>query len=156
MRDARGQHPCWKNNSGWKTPPLHTDGFAGPGTEGTWHGIVISDHHGIEIQMELNNLTGTIPRELGNLKSVYFLSMDRNQLTGTIPTVLGNLSNLEKLNLGGNKLSGSIPRELGNLINLKDIEDDAYNADMRKQCDELEQKAAEALAMVEKQVKAKL
>ena len=29
----------WTDNSGWKTPPLYGDGFALPGTEGTWHGI---------------------------------------------------------------------------------------------------------------------
>jgi hypothetical protein len=32
----------WSNNSGWKTPPLHTDGFAMPGTEGRWSGVVLS------------------------------------------------------------------------------------------------------------------
>ena len=26
----------WKDNSGWKTPPLDSDGFAMPGTENTW------------------------------------------------------------------------------------------------------------------------
>lgn len=28
----------WTDNSGWKTPPLHSDGFAMPGTEGSWFG----------------------------------------------------------------------------------------------------------------------
>jgi hypothetical protein len=28
----------WINNTGWKTPPLHTDGFAMPGTEGKLEG----------------------------------------------------------------------------------------------------------------------
>jgi len=28
----------WTDNSGWKTPPLHFDGFAMPGTEGSWFG----------------------------------------------------------------------------------------------------------------------
>ena len=28
----------WPDNSGWKTPPLHSDGFAMPGTEGSWFG----------------------------------------------------------------------------------------------------------------------
>ncbi|HLP47610.1 MAG TPA: hypothetical protein VK469_16810, partial [Candidatus Kapabacteria bacterium] len=35
----------WTNNSGWKTPPLDTDGFAMPGTENTWYGVyIVSDH----------------------------------------------------------------------------------------------------------------
>ena len=28
----------WTDNSGWKTLPLHSDGFAMPGTEGSWFG----------------------------------------------------------------------------------------------------------------------
>jgi hypothetical protein len=28
----------WTDNSGWKTPPLYSDGFAMPGTEGSWFG----------------------------------------------------------------------------------------------------------------------
>jgi hypothetical protein len=28
----------WPDNSGWKTHPLHFDGFAMPGTEGSWFG----------------------------------------------------------------------------------------------------------------------
>jgi hypothetical protein len=43
----------WTDNSGWKTPPLHTDGFAMPGTENKWYGISISGDH--VSQLELNN-----------------------------------------------------------------------------------------------------
>lgn len=28
-------------NDGWKDPPLHTDGFAMPGTENPWWGITV-------------------------------------------------------------------------------------------------------------------
>ena len=31
----------WTNNSGWKTAPLYPDGFALPGTEGTWYGLTV-------------------------------------------------------------------------------------------------------------------
>ena len=41
-----------------------------------------------------NNLTGTIPSELGNLSSLTLLSLSGNNLTGTIPPELGSLSNL--------------------------------------------------------------
>ena len=29
----------WDDNANWKEPPLHTDGFAMPGTEGVWYGV---------------------------------------------------------------------------------------------------------------------
>ena len=41
-----------------------------------------------------------------------------NQLTGEIPKELGNLANLTLLFLYGNQLTGEIPKELGNLSNL--------------------------------------
>ena len=70
------------------------------------------------LYLENNNLTGEIPRELGNLINLTHLSFFHNKLTGEIPRELGNLTNLTELNLKDNKLTGEIPRELGNLTNL--------------------------------------
>jgi len=111
----------WTNNSGWKTPPLHTDGFAMPGTEGGWYGIYVQGNHVIEIYPSDNKLTGSIPSELGNLDNLQTLYLQLNQLSGSIPSQLGNLSNLTILVLGENQLSGSIPSQLGNLGNLKEL-----------------------------------
>ena len=44
------------------------------------------------------------------------IDLDENQLVGSIPTELGNLSNLTSLNLGGNQLTGGIPVELGDIL----------------------------------------
>ena len=41
------------------------------------------------------------------------LSLNGNQLTGTIPPELGSLTNLERLYLSDNQLTGPIPPELG-------------------------------------------
>ena len=46
------------------------------------------------------------------------LSLGGNQLSGSIPAELGNLANLETLWLHRNQLSGSIPAELGNLAEI--------------------------------------
>jgi hypothetical protein len=108
----------WKKKSGWKTAPLHTDGFALPGTEGDWYGIGVEKGHVIVLYAVSNNLKGSIPPKLGNLSNLMVWCLDNNHLSGSIPAELGNLSNLEHLTLHTNQLSGSIPPELGNLSHL--------------------------------------
>ncbi len=101
------------------------------GTEvGTWYGVTTNvdgcvtciDMDGVDdctyILKKGNNLTGTIPPELGNLNNLEKLTFNRNKLSGNIPPELGNLNNLTNLILAGNDLIGSIPPELGNLDGL--------------------------------------
>jgi hypothetical protein len=68
-----------------------------------------------------NQLTGSIPPEIGNLINLNILVLYFNQLTNSIPPEIGNLINLVDLELGVNQLTGSIPPEIGNLINLTDL-----------------------------------
>ena len=132
----------WFDNSDWKKPPLDTDGFALPGTEGAWFGVAASAGTVTEIHLSSNNLTGELIPQLGdmaNLQLLYLssnnltgaipvefagatnlrvLDLSHNQLTGTIPVQLGSLSKLEYLDLNSNQLTGTIPAELGALTNL--------------------------------------
>ena len=57
-------------------------------------------------------MTGEIPRELGGLSNLRYLSLAFNRLTGEIPRELGGLSNLTKLRLYRNQLTGCIPEGL--------------------------------------------
>ncbi len=111
----------WTNNTGWKTAPLHTDGFALPGTENTWFGVTTdgTNTNVLNVSLPGNNLVGTLPASLGNLTNLQELILYSNQLSGSIPASFGSLSNLVTLNLSGNQLSGSVPAELGNLNNLQ-------------------------------------
>ena len=68
-----------------------------------------------------NQLTGEIPAELGDLANLQTLRLDNNQLTGEMPAELGDLANLAALRLDNNQLTGQIPRELGNLAKLQDL-----------------------------------
>ena len=109
----------WTHNDGWKTPPLHTDGFAMPGTECDWYGIECTDETVVSLNLGENQLAGSIPPELGNLSNLQDLEIYNNQINGAIPPELGNLSNLRFLELSNNLLAGSIPSILGNLNNLQ-------------------------------------
>lgn len=44
-----------------------------------------------------NLLIGTIPKEIGMLKSLKVLDLGSNQLTGPIPSEIGNLSSIVKM-----------------------------------------------------------
>lgn len=45
----------------------------------------------------MNNLEGSIPEEIGGLKSLVSLDLYHNNLTGSIPASLSKLSNLNFL-----------------------------------------------------------
>ena len=103
--------PSWTNKNRWGAATLSND----------WHGIFFDSGNVIDISLNGNQLTGTIPAELGSLTSLTALYLDQNQLSGTIPTELGSLTNMLNLHLWGNQLSGTIPAELGSLTNLMNL-----------------------------------
>ena len=121
-----GDH--WRNNNGWKTPPLAADGFALPGTERNWCGVFLTGgtvtgigFYEADGEDYDNRLDGTLPPELGNLPNLQNLSIHWTEISGSIPPELGKLFNLKGLDLSGNSLNGSIPSTLGNLFNLQTL-----------------------------------
>jgi len=91
-----------------------------------WYGITATDGHITAINLSENNLSGTLPTEIGVFSNLITLNLDHNAISGEIPAEIGNLSNLAELNLWINKLTGNIPTELGNLTNLT-VLDIGYN-----------------------------
>ncbi|MCB2197308.1 MAG: leucine-rich repeat domain-containing protein, partial [Bacteroidetes bacterium] len=109
----------WTDNSGWNTTTNNVSN--------AWHGVTVSGGHVTELNLTSNNLTGTIPPEIGDLLYLTKLELYYNNLEGEIPTEIGNLTNLTLMDLDGNQLSGSIPPEIGNLTNLTNLFIDANN-----------------------------
>jgi Leucine-rich repeat (LRR) protein len=70
------------------------------------------------INLGENQIVGTIPVEIFNLRNLQLFSLHRNLLTGVIPSAISNLDQLFILRLGGNKFSGQIPPTIGNLSRL--------------------------------------
>lgn len=62
-----------------------------------------------------NNLDGTIPSEIMELKSLQVIEAQDNNIKGTIPTTIGALKNLKILYLNNNNLEGTVPTELFSL-----------------------------------------
>ena len=96
----------WTRNDNWLVGPVNT-----------WYGVYSwSPSGGINsIWLDNNNLTGTIPSEIGNFGDLRHLSLGDNNLTGPIPVEIGNITGLDSLDLSYNNLTGSIPVEMGNL-----------------------------------------
>ena len=100
----------WTTNTNWldNNQPLDN-----------WHGITIENNRVTYISLGNNNLTGTLPSEIGDFSELTVLSLWSNQLEGEIPSEIGNLSNLIELDLSPNTFSGEIPQEICNLTNLE-------------------------------------
>ena len=74
--------------------------------------------------LNVNELSGEIPPELGSLSNLRRMVLGYNDLSGEIPAELGSLSNLEELGLSDNALSGCVPSSLEDqLVALSDIGD---------------------------------
>uniref|UniRef100_M8BW68 Tyrosine-sulfated glycopeptide receptor 1 n=2 Tax=Aegilops tauschii TaxID=37682 RepID=M8BW68_AEGTA len=67
------------------------------------------------LNLAMNNFTGVIPEEIGQLQGLFSLNLSSNRLSGEIPEQICILTNLQMLDLSGNHLTGKIPAALNNL-----------------------------------------
>ena len=100
----------WTNNTNWLSDrPLNE-----------WHGVTTNDDGRVtSLALRANELSGSLPAELGNLTNLQRLLLFRNQLSGALPAELGNLTNLQELSFSENQFAGALPSWLGNLTNLQ-------------------------------------
>ncbi|NQZ77836.1 MAG: VCBS repeat-containing protein, partial [Ekhidna sp.] len=94
--------------------------------------------------LDFNNLSGTLPTEIGNLDSLQVLSLGNNSIESTLPAELytlpildrlylfdnnltgdlsqfGSMTSLTQLYVNGNQFSGTIPTDLTNLTSLQQL-----------------------------------
>ncbi|MCY3764410.1 MAG: M66 family metalloprotease [Gemmatimonadetes bacterium] len=126
--------PNWVNSENWLTDaPLGE--WYGVGTDASGRvtsleldsnalsGVIPAELRELRTLQRLhlteNGLYGHIPPELGMLGDLQSLRLRLNLLTRTIPPTLGNLAQLQYLSLEHNRLEGTIPPELGDLSKLR-------------------------------------
>ena len=105
-RSAGGDN--WKFSQTWLTDaPLDK-----------WRGVTTDEAGRVTELIMFDELTGTVPPEIGNLTNLVKLQLGISALTGELPGEIGNLSKLEILDIGPNFMTGPIPPEIGRLTNL--------------------------------------
>jgi len=69
-----------------------------------------------------NDLTGTIPAQVGSLQNLASLSVSNTKLKGPIPAEIGDLLKLRRVWMYDNQLTGEIPLSLQKLDKLEVLE----------------------------------
>ncbi|CAN6560942.1 unnamed protein product [Malus baccata var. baccata] len=67
------------------------------------------------ISLRANNISGSIPAEIGQLQLLRQLYLDNNNFSGEVPDQISSLKYLEHLDLSGNHLFGKIPWSITSL-----------------------------------------
>jgi len=100
----------WTDNGNWGTDaPLDQ-----------WYGVEVDEvARVVSLTLPDNNLTGTIPPEIGRLAALRQMHLQGNQLKGRLPPEIGELKRLERLELFHNALSGPLPPEIGAMERLE-------------------------------------
>ncbi|PQQ07138.1 putative LRR receptor-like serine/threonine-protein kinase [Prunus yedoensis var. nudiflora] len=73
------------------------------------------------INLGINNFHGQIPQEMGRLRSLQYLNLSYNSFGGNIPTNISHCPQLSVLDLFSNEIIGVIPGQLSSLLNLNHL-----------------------------------
>jgi Leucine-rich repeat (LRR) protein len=74
------------------------------------------------MDLQVNNLKGTIPSSLGSMTKLTGLALRANNLKGTIPSSVASMTELTYLWLDSNNLKGTIPSSVASMTKLSNIE----------------------------------
>ena len=103
----------WQNNENWLVTVRPCE----------WHGVTCDqDEYVKSLVLSQNQLSGTIPAELGNLAGLTSLDLSHNSLSGNIPPEVGNLKQLVHLNLSNNRINGEVQQILASLTSLTHLD----------------------------------
>jgi hypothetical protein len=94
--------PYWRNQDNWMTNTSYC----------SWYGIRCFMGR-VDVKLNKNNLTGTLPSQLGELLGT--IDLGNNLISGEIPESLYNNKRINALTLNDNLLTGTISEKIGEL-----------------------------------------
>lgn len=94
----------WTDNTNWldTTAPIST-----------WYGITETNGRVTGINLNSNNLSGTIPESFGNLTNLETFSIRINNIYGSLPESIVNLTKIQYFDINSNSIVGIIAPWIG-------------------------------------------
>jgi Leucine-rich repeat (LRR) protein len=100
--------PNWYESDNWLTAsPLSS-----------WFGVTVENGRLTRLELDDNNLSGSLPSEIGNWTAIERLGLPSNNLSGPIPAAIGQCASLNTLLLMVNELT-TIPSEIAQCSQLE-------------------------------------
>lgn len=88
----------------------------------TWFGVTVVDDKIISINLSSNNLVGTIPNSIQDLKYLESFNVFKNKLKGQFPSELFRIQTIKNINLSFNSFTGDIPESISLASSLVTLE----------------------------------
>ncbi|XP_010537627.1 PREDICTED: probable LRR receptor-like serine/threonine-protein kinase At4g20940 [Tarenaya hassleriana] len=76
----------------------------------------------VKLSLANNSISGVLPDNLGDFKSLQFLDLSDNLFSSLLPSGIGKSTSLRNLSLAGNNFSGEIPESISGLISLQSLD----------------------------------
>ncbi|GMN54665.1 hypothetical protein TIFTF001_023781 [Ficus carica] len=76
----------------------------------------------VKLSMSNNSITGKIPDNIADFKSLEYLDVSGNLFSSPLPAGIGKLGSLSNLSLAGNNFSGSIPDSISGLSSIQSLD----------------------------------
>ncbi|XP_077243878.1 LRR receptor-like serine/threonine-protein kinase GHR1 [Tasmannia lanceolata] len=76
----------------------------------------------LKLSMSNNSITGKIPDNIADFKTLQYLDISDNLFFDTLPPEIGKLQTLQNLSLAGNNFSGPLAESIGGLVSIQSLD----------------------------------
>tara|TARA_R110000823_G_scaffold5765_11_gene22765 strand:- start:7 stop:435 length:429 start_codon:yes stop_codon:yes gene_type:complete len=88
----------------------------------TWYGVTVVDDKIVSINLSSNNLVGSIPSSIQDLKYLESFNVFKNNLKGHFPSELFKIQTIKHINISFNMFTGNLPESISLASGLVSLE----------------------------------